>query len=60
MREPYKMREPGKKINRFFTGNAVDLNCLNQCKNTFTSFPRRRESSFFKIFGIPTLVEMTW
>ena len=40
--------------------NAVDLSCLNQCNNTFTSFPRRRESSFCRIFRIPAFAGMTW
>ena len=40
--------------------NAVDFSCLKQCSNAFTSFPRRRETSFFKIFRIPAFAEMTW
>jgi len=46
-------------------GNAVDsgclkaLSCLNQCKSTFTSFPRRREPSFFKIFRISAFAGTT-
>ena len=39
-------------------GNAVDLNCLNHCHSTFTSFPPRRESSFFKIFRVPAFMGM--